>query len=118
MIDALDPQTKRPAPTEPANDRHYTYQQQYRKCGKATCGTCNNGEGHGPYWYAYYREESKVKSIYLGNHNPNGVGVAKTLAILEKEREQKRLAREAKQATAALKKRRTRRKKSTSTSAS
>lgn len=36
--------------------------QQNVKCGKATCTTCP----HGPYWYAYWWEEGKRKSKYLG----------------------------------------------------
>ncbi|WP_156120546.1 hypothetical protein [Neosynechococcus sphagnicola] len=39
-----------------------SYQQQYRRCGKPTCGTCP----HGPYWYAYWRDGAKVKSRYIG----------------------------------------------------
>lgn len=34
------------------------------KCG-ADC-TCNDGEGHGPYLYRYYREDGKLKSKYEG----------------------------------------------------
>lgn len=55
------------------NDRHITYQLQYRKCGKASCSTCRNGQGHGPYWYAYWREDSRLRSGYVGKVNPNGV---------------------------------------------
>ncbi len=36
--------------------------QQDVKCGKATCTTCP----HGPYWYAYWWEDGKRKSKYLG----------------------------------------------------
>ncbi len=32
------------------------------RCGKATCTTCP----HGPYWYAYWREDGKRKSRYIG----------------------------------------------------
>ena len=37
------------------NNQHITYQLQFRKCGKASCSTCRDGQGHGPYWYAYWR---------------------------------------------------------------
>lgn len=47
-------------------DQHITYQLQYRKCGKQTCRTCREGQGHGPYWYAYWREGSRLKSGYIG----------------------------------------------------
>lgn len=36
--------------------------QQNVKCGKATCTRCP----HGPYWYAYWWENGKRKSRYLG----------------------------------------------------
>ena len=32
------------------------------KCGKPTCTRCP----HGPYWYAYWWEDGKRKSQYLG----------------------------------------------------
>jgi len=47
-------------------DQHITYQLQFRKCGKRTCRTCREGQGHGPYWYAYWREGSRLKSGYIG----------------------------------------------------
>lgn len=31
-------------------------------CGKAGCSKCP----HGPYWYAYWREDGRVKSKYIG----------------------------------------------------
>jgi hypothetical protein len=51
-------------------DQHITYQLQYRKCGKASCSTCRNGQGHGPYWYAYWREGSRLRSGYVGKVHP------------------------------------------------
>jgi hypothetical protein len=56
--------------TEIPNDQHITYQLQFRKCGKASCSTCRNGQGHGPYWYAYWREGSRLKSGYVGKIHP------------------------------------------------
>jgi hypothetical protein len=52
-------------------DQHITYQRQYRKCGKAACSTCRNGQGHGPYWYAYWREGSRLRSGYIGKTHPS-----------------------------------------------
>jgi hypothetical protein len=52
-------------------DQHITYQLQYRKCGKASCSTCRNGQGHGPYWYAYWREGPRLKSGYVGKIHPS-----------------------------------------------
>ena len=56
--------------TEIPSDQHITYQLQYRKCGKASCSTCRNGQGHGPYWYAYWREGSRLRSGYVGKIHP------------------------------------------------
>jgi hypothetical protein len=49
---------------------------QYRKCGKASCSTCRNGQGHGPYWYAYWREGSRLRSGYVGKVHPHLQGQA------------------------------------------
>lgn len=56
--------------------QHYegkTYQLEKRRCGKDECG-CMDGEisevGHGPYWYAYWRESGKLKNIYVGKRAP------------------------------------------------
>lgn len=57
--------------TEIPGDQHITYQLQYRKCGKASCSTCRNGQGHGPYWYAYWREGSRLRSGYVGKVHPH-----------------------------------------------
>jgi len=53
--------------------QHITYQLQYRKCGKPTCGTCKMGSGHGPYWYAYWREGARLRSGYIGKVQPEAV---------------------------------------------
>jgi len=34
-------------------------------CGKEGC-KCQRGEGHGPYWYAYWYEGAKHTSLYIG----------------------------------------------------
>ena len=53
------------------SDLHITYQHQYRKCGKPSCSTCRTGQGHGPYWYAYWREGSRLRSGYIGKVHPD-----------------------------------------------
>ena len=53
------------------SNQHITYQLQFRKCGKAACGTCRSGQGHGPYWYAYWREGSRLRSGYVGKTHPS-----------------------------------------------
>lgn len=60
--------------TEIPNDQHVTYQLQYRKCGKPSCSTCRNTQGHGPYWYAYWREGSRLRSGYVGKVHPSMQG--------------------------------------------
>ena len=65
--------------TELPNDQHITYQLQHRKCGKTSCSTCRNGQGHGPYWYAYWREGSRLRSGYVGKISPNEIDVASRL---------------------------------------
>lgn len=57
-------------------DQHITYQLQYRKCGKPRCGTCKQGVGHGPYWYAYWREGSRLRSGYIGKFPPATLSAA------------------------------------------
>lgn len=39
---------------------------EYVKCGKAGCRRCP----HGPYWYAYFREDGKMRKRYLGKTDP------------------------------------------------
>jgi hypothetical protein len=55
---------------ERPTDQHITYQLQYRKCGKRSCRTCRLGLGHGPYWYAYWREGTRLRSMYIGKDRP------------------------------------------------
>ena len=54
----------------PPENQHVTYQLQYRKCGKSSCSTCRDKQGHGPYWYAYWREGTRLRSGYVGKENP------------------------------------------------
>ena len=41
-----------------------TLRVEHRRCGK-DC-RCNDGKGHGPYLYAYWWEEGRTRSKYLG----------------------------------------------------
>ncbi len=44
-----------------------TIRKEYVKCGKEFCLGCE----HGPYYYAYWRDEiGKLKKKYIGRHNP------------------------------------------------
>jgi hypothetical protein len=57
-----------------AAEPHETYRQEYVKCKKAVCRRCtDNGQGHGPYWYAYSREHGKLRKRYIGKDKPAGV---------------------------------------------
>lgn len=48
-----------------------SYQLEYVKCGKERCKKCKkDGPGHGPYFYAYWREGDKVKKKYIGKQLP------------------------------------------------
>jgi len=64
-------------PTEPPPiDAHITYSQQYRRCGKPDCPRCAaGGAGHGPYWFAYWREGGRLRSRYLGKQAPVGASL-------------------------------------------
>ena len=45
---------------------HVTYRQEHVRCNKAGCTTCP----HGPYWYAYWKEDGRTRSQYIGRHLP------------------------------------------------
>ncbi len=49
------------------------YRQQFTRCGKARCRKCKEGEGHGPYWYAYWNENGRTKTKYIGVRLPAGL---------------------------------------------
>lgn len=48
------------------------WQLEYVRCGKVRCQKCASGEGHGPYWYYYWREgnKEKLKTKYWGKNDP------------------------------------------------
>jgi hypothetical protein len=45
------------------------------KCGKERCKKCERGEGHGPYWYLYFRRNGKLTSRYIGKMIPDELEV-------------------------------------------
>lgn len=45
-----------------------TYRLEHVRCGKQGCTRCP----HGPYWYAYWREEGRLRSRYIGKSLPEG----------------------------------------------
>ncbi len=51
-----------------------SYQLQRRRCGKTACRVCQQGPGHGPYWYAYARgKDGKLHASSIGKTLPLGV---------------------------------------------
>jgi hypothetical protein len=42
------------------------YRRQLVRCGKPGCTRCP----HGPYWYAFWREEGRVRTRYIGKDLP------------------------------------------------
>ncbi|HZQ26795.1 MAG TPA: hypothetical protein VFA94_03750 [Acidimicrobiales bacterium] len=61
-LEALGGPRFEPASGEPS----VTYRQQAVRCNKPTCTRCP----HGPYWYAYWREDGRVRSRYVGKNLP------------------------------------------------
>jgi hypothetical protein len=51
-----------------------TYRQEPVRCGRPNCTRCP----HGPYWYAYWREDGRLRSRYIGKDLPEGVTGPKT----------------------------------------
>ena len=43
-----------------------TYRLEEVRCGKRGCTRCP----HGPYWYAYWREDGRLRSRYIGKTLP------------------------------------------------
>src|SRR5256714_4865159 len=52
-----------------------TYRQQYTRCGKERCRKCKAGAGHGPYWYAYWSENGRTVSKYIGLRLPSDIEI-------------------------------------------
>ncbi|GAC1463841.1 MAG: AAA family ATPase [Ktedonobacteraceae bacterium] len=53
-----------------------TYRQQFTRCGKPRCHKCQEGSGHGPYWYAYWSEKGRTVSKYIGSKLPPDIVAA------------------------------------------
>ena len=53
---------------QPEEHAKVTYRLEHVRCGKEGCTRCP----HGPYWYAYWREEGRLRSRYIGKHLPEG----------------------------------------------
>ena len=51
---------------EPGLPPTLSYRQEHVRCGKPSCARCP----HGPYWYAYWREDGRTRKRYVGRHLP------------------------------------------------
>jgi len=56
-------------------DDQVTYRQQVNFCGKSNCRTCQQGIGHGPYWYSYQVVDGRTVRTYIGKNLPPGVQI-------------------------------------------
>ena len=56
-----------PDPGQGPQPHKVTFRQEHVRCGKPGCKTCP----HGPYWYAYWREDGRVRSRYIGRQRPD-----------------------------------------------
>src|SRR4029077_11868745 len=54
-------------------DDKLTYRQQMNFCGKPRCRKCQQGIGHGPYWYSYQVVDGRTIRTYIGKNLPAGV---------------------------------------------
>jgi tetratricopeptide (TPR) repeat protein len=54
-------------------DEKVTYRQQVKYCGKPGCRKCQEGTGHGPYWYSYQVVDGRTIRTYIGKNLPPGV---------------------------------------------
>lgn len=64
-------QERRAATTRPAVHAEHTFgsitlRYETVRCGKANCTRCP----HGPYWYAYWKENGRTRSRYIGRVLP------------------------------------------------
>jgi len=55
-------QLERNGAVEPGADPKVRMRRQMVRCGKPECAKCP----HGPYWYAYWTEDGKRRSRYVG----------------------------------------------------
>lgn len=79
-----DRQTGQSEPGEPpraeATIGSITFRYETVRCGKPNCSRCP----HGPYWYAYWKENGRTRSRYIGRSLP---------AVARSSYEEKRKAR-------------------------
>ena len=59
-------------------DEKVIYRQQVNFCGKPGCRKCQQGIGHGPYWYSYQVVNGRTVRTYIGKNPPAGVQLPST----------------------------------------
>src|SRR2546429_1142013 len=59
----------KPEAVEEKERDNKTYRLVSIRCGKENC-KCIKGSGHGPYWYAFWSEQGKTRSKYIGKKRP------------------------------------------------
>ena len=62
FIDGLKVSRHGPDASPPGRRGKVTYRQEQVRCGREGCTRCP----HGPYWYAYWREDGRLRSSYIG----------------------------------------------------
>jgi hypothetical protein len=69
-----------------------TYQLERVSCGKTQCKKCAGHvrKGHGPYWFAYWTEGNKTRTVYIGKERRPASKVLGELAERRKERARER----------------------------
>jgi hypothetical protein len=55
-------QLERSGAIEPGSEPQVSMREQMVRCGKTGCTKCP----HGPYWYAYWTEDGRRRSRYVG----------------------------------------------------
>ncbi len=55
-------QLDRAGAVDPTAEPNVSLRKQMVRCGKSACNRCP----HGPYWYAYWTEDGKRRSRYIG----------------------------------------------------
>jgi hypothetical protein len=64
-----------PKGAQPPGQQVQKYHLQQAFCGKARCIRCRSGQGHGPYWYAYFTINGKTVRRYVGKTLPSSLQV-------------------------------------------
>jgi hypothetical protein len=66
------PQNPKRVIVEERRTPHGTLRLELVACGKGACKSCGGGKrpSHGPYWYAYWKQDGRTRSEYIGKELP------------------------------------------------